>query len=360
MAARILGIGLAACALQACSGERASVRVDETRVVAKPEPHAPMGTAERMGLREPTAPKSNGSSASGLAWTTPSGWSELPTSSMRIANFRVAGDARAECYLTLLGGDGGGLKANIDRWRTQMGLAAFSVEEVAGLPRHEFLGGEAVLVDFEGSFTGMNAGGAMKAARLLGLLRIEPGGSAFLKMTGPADVIANQVDEFLALASSFRDGVPVAPERDAETTSVEWKVPQGWRMGAERSTRTVTLHHGVDDEVECYVTTLPGEAGGELANVNRWRGQLGARPWSAAELAAAPRVKVFGRPVAFAEVEGVLKRDPKPAQQDALLFGAALCLPKGSVFVKLTGPKARVELLRDDFAAFCASLTEAR
>ena len=363
MRARSLGSALIISAMCGCSPERASVRVGETRVVAKAEAtHVAMGTAERMGLSGPASAKPNtgGSSSGGFAWITPAGWSELPVSSMRVANFRVAGDTRAECYLTLLGGDGGGLKANIDRWRTQMGLAALSVEDVAALPRGEFLGGEAVFVDFEGTFTGMGAGGVLKSARLVGLLRIEPGGSAFLKMTGPADLIAGEVDAFVRLARSFRSGGPVESRPDEERSILEWKVPQGWRTGTERSTRVVTLHHGADDEIECYVTTLPSEAGGELANVNRWRGQLGARPWSAAELAAAPRVKLLGRQVALAEAEGVLRRDPRPPQQDALLLGAALCLPSGSVFVKLTGPKARVEHLREDLAAFCASLAEAR
>ncbi|TMB35869.1 MAG: hypothetical protein E6J61_01015, partial [Deltaproteobacteria bacterium] len=39
--------------------------------------------------------------------------------------------------------------------------------------------------------------------------------------------------------------------------------------------RTASLKPAVAGHVEVSLTVLPGMAGGDLANVNRWRGQLG-------------------------------------------------------------------------------------
>ncbi|MBI5363395.1 MAG: hypothetical protein HZA53_09465, partial [Planctomycetes bacterium] len=86
----------------------------------------------------------------------------------------------------------------------------------------------------------------------------------------------------------------------------------------------------------------------------------GAAAWSEEELARAPRTAVLGHQASVATVDGRLKRAPKPDLEDASLLGVALTRPGGSVFVKLTGPKARVEQLRGDFVAFCASLSEVR
>jgi hypothetical protein len=44
--------------------------------------------------------------------------------------------------------------------------------------------------------------------------------------------------------------------------------------------RYATLKAPVDGRIDVSVTVLPGEAGGELANVNSWRGQIGLRRWT--------------------------------------------------------------------------------
>src|SRR5262245_33260577 len=62
------------------------------------------------------------STAGKLEWDLPAGWTEQPTSPYRQANFRLPGGTKAECYLSFLGGEAGGLAGNIDRWRNQLGL----------------------------------------------------------------------------------------------------------------------------------------------------------------------------------------------------------------------------------------------
>ena len=56
--------------------------------------------------------------------------------------------------------------------------------------------------------------------------------------------------------------------------------------------RSVNLVAGED--TQCYLIELAGEAGGELANLNRWRGEVGHAPLDAAGLAELERVEFLG------------------------------------------------------------------
>ncbi len=157
---------------------------------------------ERFGLR-PMGPARAEGAAPALAWTTPPGWTEAPPTSMRAANFHAAGDERAECYLTLLAGDAGGLAANVNRWRAQMSLDPIDETAVAALPRAPFRDADGALLEIEGTFTGMSGSENAAGFALLGLLQVHPAGSAFLKLVGPADVVARERQAFLELAGSF-------------------------------------------------------------------------------------------------------------------------------------------------------------
>ncbi|HZM00350.1 MAG TPA: hypothetical protein VFD43_08870, partial [Planctomycetota bacterium] len=144
--------------------------------------------------------------AAELHWTVPPGWTERPPALFREANFLVAGDERAECYLTTLPGEAGGMDANVNRWRGQLSLPPLDAAEVAALPRVPWLGGEAAFVDFEGRWGGMAGDESEDGWRLVGLLQVGHAGSLFLKMVGPAEVIDGQLEAFHALADSFHVG----------------------------------------------------------------------------------------------------------------------------------------------------------
>ena len=80
------------------------------------------------------------------------------------------------------------------------------------------------------------------------------------------------------------------PSRVAAVISGDapWIVPDGWRESPDRP----PMRHATylfDDEsgaIEVAITRFPGDVGGMLANVNRWRGQVGLAPISAGELPA--------------------------------------------------------------------------
>jgi len=351
----------------------------------------------------------------GLHWSTPTGWKERPAAMFRDANFFVAGDERAECYLTTLGGDAGGLEANINRWRTQLSLPPLGAAEIAALPRLPWLGGSAASVDFSGHWQGMSGDQAEPDYRLVGLALVQPDSSRFLKMVGPADVIGRELAAFAGLAASFHDGsghehaatpasapqpMPMPPQglppdhppigavqqagaptgtpgaaaggaaaggataaaaagADVQgNASLTWRTPAGWTRGPDKSMREVTYFAGAGNAVECYVTLLGGSGGGLLANINRWCGQLGAPALTEADLVPLQRVSMAG-------TEGVivrLERGPgatAPAGQD-LLLGALCMLPDRALFVKLTGPADAVQAQRDALVQFAQSLQVVR
>ena len=81
---------------------------------------------------------------------------------------------------------------------------------------------------------------------------------------------------------SAPDTVP-ATETDtpkAKDTGFPWAVPDGWVHDVTpRQMRVATYKATVrDTEQEIAITLFPGRVGGELANINRWRGQMGLAP----------------------------------------------------------------------------------
>ena len=90
-------------------------------------------------------------------YEVPAGWEELPPTQFRIINLQVPAEPQpAQVSLTMLMGDGGGVRANIDRWRRQVGLAPMSQEEFLGLEERTMFDQPATYVELEGSYEGMD------------------------------------------------------------------------------------------------------------------------------------------------------------------------------------------------------------
>ena len=151
--------------------------------------------------------------ASMFDWDLPEGWKEMPPMPMRLVNLRFGEGDVGECYLTILTGGGGGLEANVGRWYKQMGKEEPSAEAVAELPRAPLMNRQAVVIDLEGDFSSM--GSPVKSDyRLVGrILPEQQAGdttfSMFLKMTGPKEVVAANLEKFEQFCSSLK---PKAPE----------------------------------------------------------------------------------------------------------------------------------------------------
>jgi hypothetical protein len=72
--------------------------------------------------------------------------------------------------------------------------------------------------------------------------------------------------------------------------ALKWKLPQGWTEAPGTGMRVATLAPPAAlGKAEVPVTVLAAPAGGELANVNRWRGQLNLPPIDEQALKASRR-----------------------------------------------------------------------
>jgi hypothetical protein len=80
------------------------------------------------------------------------------------------------------------------------------------------------------------------------------------------------------------------PAQPAGKAALKWSLPKGWAEAPASGMRYATLTPPGGGKAEVSVVVLPGAAGGELANVNRWRGQIGLPPLDEPGLAAARKV----------------------------------------------------------------------
>lgn len=342
-----------------------------------------------MPKTEPAAPAAPGDAK--FSWTTPAGWENKPAGMMRAANLTITGQPEVECYLTELSGAAGGLESNINRWQQQMGQPALAPDQISALPKHPLLGGEASFVTIDGTFGGMSGAVANENFRMYGLALVKDDMSYFVKMTGPKDVLVAEEANFLAFAASLQSGgapspapveVSAAPVPEpalmpeaapAETATVDnphgmadptpaggfnpaglqWTAPEGWHQGPEKMMRMVTYTVG---DVECYVTSLSGEAGGAVSNINRWAAQMGLPALDEAAIAALPKITVLGTEGPLTEFAGTFTDMGGAPKADYKMLGTLASAGGSTFFVKLTGPAAEVDAQRDNFVAFCASL----
>ena len=369
--------------LAGACGEPDAVEITEERVASKPSaPVLPGATSEERFGRpaQPEGQQGSGATLDDLtfAYDLPEGWVALEPTSLRRVNLRPAGDPDAECYVTLLTG-GGGLAANVDRWRGQMGLEPLAAGEAEALPKRPLLGIEATELDLAGTFRGMGGGPGREGWRMLGVIAAGPQNMLFVKLTGPAAIVEAERERYEAFLDSLRPAKPAEPapaappaspadaEDAGETVALgpaeeggglRWRAPEGWEREGPRPMRTVSYTFG--GGAECYVSVLGGDGGGLVPNLDRWSKQLGGPGVDAAGVAALPRVSLLGQDCAVLSVEGTYTSMGGDVNEGYALLGAAHIAPGGSVFVKMIGPAAEVAAAHAEFEAFCRSLEEAR
>jgi hypothetical protein len=151
-------------------------------------------------------------SAAGVRWTPPASWKAQAARPMRAATYSIplaAGDqGTAECVVNYFGpGQGGGVDANIERWRGQV-LGADGKPATAKIDKRKGRGVPITVIDASGTYTGMGgpmaAGKPVPGYRLIGAIVEGPGGSVFFKLTGPAKTIAAQQQNFEQLLASIQ------------------------------------------------------------------------------------------------------------------------------------------------------------
>ncbi len=99
----------------------------------------------------------------------------------------------------------------------------------------------------------------------------------FLKMQAPEQIASAHKAEFDQVLHSFRF-------LDQKDKPVAWTTPPGWKTEPPSKMRYATLVLDVKDAtLELSITRLPG-GGNVVANINRWRQQLGLNPVVATDI----------------------------------------------------------------------------
>lgn len=169
-------------------------------------------------------------------------------------------------------------------------------------------------------------------------------------------------------AGCDRNGIQVykvakeaAPAADPAPTqggmpTLEYTAPQGWESAPLGQMRVASFKvTGADaKQAEVSVIPLPGMAGGDLGNVNRWRDQVGLAPVTEADLAKlAEPVTICGETSQLYDQAG---QNPSSGEKTRIL--AALLRKDGVAwFFKMTGDD---ELVARQKPAFLAFLTSAK
>jgi hypothetical protein len=131
-----------------------------------------------------------------LTWTLPPGWKALPSPGpMRTAAFHVEeGGDRVEVTVVGLAGAAGGMEANVNRWRGQIGLPPAGEAEI-----------EREMVSFPvGDGEGKLADLAGARDRILAAIVSRPGMTWFFKMQGPRELVGRRKEEFQSFVRSAR------------------------------------------------------------------------------------------------------------------------------------------------------------
>jgi hypothetical protein len=152
---------------------------------ALPPGHPPLDMS-----RQPLPPGA-ASDATNPQWTVPADWKEGAPGPMRRAQFSAPG---VEVVVSVFPGDVGGLLANINRWRGQIGLGPVTPEEVPGMTSEmDVARTKGTLVDFKSD-----------EKRMLVVIIPIAENSWFFKMTGEIPAVEAQKETFLQFVSSVR------------------------------------------------------------------------------------------------------------------------------------------------------------
>jgi hypothetical protein len=162
-------------------------------------------------------------------------------------------------------------------------------------------------------------------------------------------------------ATRFFDDAKEDPQQRPDFRSLlTWTIPDGW---SENTTpdpmgmRLLDLRFGPGKEGECYISLMPGSAGGLEANVSRWRTQMGQPAYTPDEIAQLPKKPFFNREATFVAFDGDFKGfGAEAAKTGYRMLGLIHSADQATIFVKLIGPKALVEQNAAAFDAFCQSI----
>jgi hypothetical protein len=359
---------LLAVALGACG------RSDDSQITVYRIPKEAQAESTSLPAGESTA------SPIEVHWTAPSDWQEQSASGFRKGSFLVrASDGKtADVSVISFPKAAGGVLANVNRWRNQLKLTPISTEAEAGTPT-EVEGHDMFFVDLV-SDQPITADGTK--TRVLGGILPLAQETWFFKMLGPDQLVESHREAFkqflgsvhiaerattdaaapvsgsLSTNGSGNTNAPTPPPIEpSQGAPLQYTLPPDWQEKPLSPMRLASFKAVASNgkEADVSVVSLPGMAGGDLANVNRWRGQVNLAPIGEDALAKTARhVQANGHD--FLVVDLVSDAPMGDQHEKQRILAAVLDENDRSWFIKMTGEDAAVESQRSAFTNFLQSL----
>jgi hypothetical protein len=284
-------------------------------------------------------------------WTTPSGWKELAPTSMRVGNFLITkGDKKAEVSILQFPGNVGTELDNVNRWRGEIGLNPITQSDVSS---------QVVAI---GRATGKLYDLPGPTLSTIATVLKKGDISWFFKMRGDKEVVSESKETFVEFLKSISfhsddaEETPVAEKPIStnvktipdETPSGEpkWDAPSIWQEKPPSAMVLKSFSVGdADHEAKISITAFPGDVGGPLANVNRWRKQLSLEPVAESDLSnLTTSIDVLGGKATLV--------DMKSTDGKTRMIAATVPRKEKTWFYKLMGDEATVAQEREAFVKF--------
>jgi hypothetical protein len=245
-----------------------------------------------------------------VAWKAPESWQAEAAEAPRYATFRFGQGGAIELSVTKLPGEAGKLLPNVKRWGGQIGLPEIGEDDLAKMVRETTVDGvKATLVDLTGP-------GAKGGGQTAPFAHPPVGGGA-----APAR------------------GIP------------EYTAPPDWTKAARPTTPFAVAEFTIARDNERALVTISLAGGDALANIMRWRNQVGLPPASEDEVKKEVRpITVDDTPGQFVDLVG-----PESAGRQRIL---GVVVPRGgqSWFFKMRGPADLVDSQKSAFETFLKSV----
>jgi len=305
-----------------------------------------------------------------IQWTTPAGWQEQPANGIRVGSFTINKDGKqADVSVIPLGAMSGSELDNVNRWRGQVGLAPIGAAELSGAGEKVTVGSApASLYDMLGTDPK-----SRQPARILASSISAQGATWFFKMLG-SDALVEQeklaFKEFLKsvrfqaspaldqppvsqslMSASAAQSAMLSAHGESSADKPTWELPSGWQEQPVSAMRAATFQVSGENgtKAEVSVIKLAGPAGGVLANVNRWRSQVGLQPVEEAELEKLITIQdAGGVKITFADMAG---RSVETGDQ-ARMLAAIVPRSGGTWFYKMLGADQLVSQQKPAFIKF--------
>jgi hypothetical protein len=260
-----------------------------SRPAAGADPHTHMAADPHQGMTMPAR----------LKWDAPEGWEAQPAGGMRLANYLVpGGNQTGQVSVVVLPQVVGRDFEVLNIFRERLQVPPLEPGEVTELEQRIPVGSESGrLYDMLGAAA--EDGGEQN--RLLVAVFEDGQASYYFNFFGPSSLIEAEKPQFVALLKSVEKddesiaaatttgpaagSPPVATAAASASGRPQWEVPDGWLETPPTQMLLARFEAGGDaGNAEITVSMFPGDVGGTVANVNRWRGQIGLAPWDESEV----------------------------------------------------------------------------